>query len=710
MKLLSLHLIVFLISINCWAGSGRTFAYPETTALEYYETLHGVPVPDPYRWLEDLNSEETRNWIEAQNRVTFGYLQTIEERTAIRERLTALWNYERYGVPVKVGGRYFFARNDGLQNQSPIFVLEELEGKPRLLLDPNALSADGTVALTNWEISPDGQWMAYGTSSAGSDWQEWKVRAVATGHDRDDLIRWVKFSTVSWTADSSGFFYSRYDEPQAGGALADINYYQKLYHHRLGSAQSEDRLVYERKDQKEWGFRGEVSEDGRYLVIHASHGTDTRNRVFYKDLETDSPVVGLVTDFDASYSFLGNQETVFWFKTDLDAPKGRVIAIDIRSPQRAAWQEVLPEGRDTLEAVSLVNNRFIANYLRDAGSHVRIHDLKGKLVSELQLPGIGTARGFRGKAADRETFYSFTSFTAPTTIYHYDLENGNGSVFRTPRVGFRSEDYETRQVFYRSKDGTRVPMSISHRKGIELNGQNPLLLYGYGGFNIALTPSFSVTNLVWMEMGGVYAVPNLRGGGEYGKDWHQAGTRLQKQNVFDDFIAAAEWLIERGYTSRRKLAIYGRSNGGLLVGACMTQRPDLFAAAVPGVGVLDMLRFHRFTIGWAWVSDYGSPDDPEDFPALLRYSPYHNLRLGTEYPATLIVTADHDDRVVPSHSFKFAAALQRAQSGDAPALIRIETRAGHGAGKPTSKQIEEAADMLAFLSRELKMNQQSLSP
>jgi prolyl oligopeptidase len=704
MKPWLLHLVVFLVSVNCWAGSGRTFNYPETTALDYHETLHGVRVPDPYRWLEDLNSEQTRNWIEAQNRVTFGYLETIEERTAIRERLTELWNYQRFGVPLRVGGRYFLTRNDGLQNQSPIYVLDDLQGKPRLLLDPNALSEDGTVALTNWEVSPDGQWMAYGISSGGSDWQEWRVRSVTTARDRDDLIQWVKFSTVSWTADSQGFFYSRYDEPQAGGVLADVNYYQKLYLHRLGTPQSEDGLVYERKDQREWGFRGTVSEDGRYLVIHVTQGTDTRNRVFYKDLEKDSPVAELLTDFDASYTYLGNQGTRFWFHTDLEAPRGRVIGIDIEAPERASWRELLPETRDTLETVNVVNHQFIANYLRDAGSHVRIHDLEGELVRELQLPGIGSARGFRGKAADRETFYSFTSFTSPATIYRYDSETGKSSVFRAPRVGFQPEQYETRQVFYESKDGTQIPMFISHKKGIRLDGNNPVLLYGYGGFNIPITPSFSVMNLVWMEMGGVYAVPNLRGGGEYGREWHQAGTRLQKQNVFDDFIAAAEWLIDRGYTSSSKLAIYGRSNGGLLVGACMNQRPDLFAAAVPGVGVMDMLRFHKFTIGWAWVSDYGSPDDPKEFRALLKYSPYHNLRPGTEYPATLIVTADHDDRVVPSHSFKFAAALQRAHAGETPALIRIETRAGHGAGKPVSKQIEEAADIIAFLSRELRVN------
>jgi prolyl oligopeptidase len=705
MKLSLLHFIAFFLSVNCWAGSGRTPDYPETAALEHYETLHGVRVPDPYRWLEDLNSEETRKWIKAQNRVTFGYLEMIQERTSIRQRLTELWNYERYAVPLKVGGRYFFARNDGLQNQSPIYVLDELEGQPRLLLDPNSLSPDGTVALSNWEVSPDGQWMAYGISSAGSDWQQWRVRSVDTAQDREDLLQWVKFSTASWTADSQGFFYSRYDEPKPGLALADVNYYQKLYFHRLGDSQSDDRLVYERRDQKEWGFRGKVSEDGRHLVIHVTQGTDTRNRVFYKDLQADSPVIELLTAFDASYNFVGNQETLFWFQTDLEAPKGRVIGIDIRSPERAAWTEVLPGSRDTLETVTVVNNEFLANYLRDASSHVRIHDLKGKLIRELQLPGIGSARGFRGKAEDNETFYSFTSFTSPTTIYRYDSETGESVVFRTSTVAFQPEQYETTQVFYRSKDGTRIPMFISHKRGIELNGQNPVLLYGYGGFNIPLTPSFSVTNLVWMEMGGIYAVPNLRGGGEYGREWHQAGTRLQKQNVFDDFIAAAEWLIDRGYTSSSRLAIYGRSNGGLLVGASMNQRPDLFAAAVPGVGVLDMLRFHKFTIGWAWVSDYGSPEDPEDFQALLKYSPYHNVRPGTEYPATLIVTADHDDRVVPSHSFKFAAALQKAQAGQSPVIIRIETRAGHGAGKPTSKQIEESADILAFLVRELKVNQ-----
>ena len=673
-------------------------AYPVTAKTNVVETLHGVRVEDPYRWLEDDNAPETKAWVEAQNRVTFGFLERIPERPALRQRLTQLWNFERYGLPFREGGRYFFTRNDGLQNQSVLYVAEALEAPPRVLLDPNTLSPDGTVALSGLAVSRDGRRLAYGVAVAGSDWQEWRVREVDTGTDLPDVVRWVKFSVASWARDGSGFYYSRYDEPTEAQKLTRVNYYHKLYFHRLGTPQSEDVLVYHRPDQKEWGFQGHVTEDGRYLVITVTQGTDPKNRVFYKDLAApDAPVVELLNDFDASYNFVDNDGPVFWFHTDLDAPRGRVIAIDTRRPERAHWRELIPEAAETIQTVSTVHQQFFVNYLKDARTQVKVFDLAGRPVREVELPGLGTAGGFGGKRADTETFYSFTSFTTPTVIYRYDAATGASTVFRQPRVAFDPAQYETRQVFYTSRDGTRVPMFISHKKGLRLNGRNPTLLYGYGGFNISLTPAFSVANLVWMEMGGIYAQPNLRGGGEYGEAWHQAGTRLRKQNVFDDFIAAAEWLIAHRYTSRRHLAIAGGSNGGLLVGACLTQRPDLFAAALPAVGVLDMLRFHKFTIGWAWTSDYGSPDNPEEFRALLAYSPLHNLRPGVRYPATLITTADHDDRVVPAHSFKFAARLQECHAGGPPVLIRIETRAGHGAGKPTAKLIEEAADRLAFL-------------
>ena len=682
----------------------QSSAYPVTPKVDQADDYHGTKVADPYRWLEETDAPQTKAWVAAQNKVTFAYLEQIPARNQIKQRLTQLWNYERYGVPVKIGGRYFFTRNDGLQNQSVLYTTRSLATEPAVLLDPNLLSTDGTVALSGSEVSDDGKRLAYGLSTAGSDWQEWKVRDVETGKDLPDHLKWVKFSGASWTKDGQGFFYSRYDEPKETTRLRGLNYFHKLYYHRLGTAQSADELVYHRPDQKEWEFRGEVTEDGRYLIITVSHGTDTKNAVFYRDLQTPgAPVVELLREFDADYRFISNDGPLFWFRTDWEAPRGRVMAIDITKPARSHWKEVVPQSSDTLNHVTAVHDQFIANYLKDAHSQIRIFNLEGGFVREVELPGLGTAGGFGGLRKDQETFYSFSSFMTPTTIYRYDMVQGCSAVFRQPKVDFRPGDYETKQVFYRSKDGARIPMFITHKKGLKQNGRNPTFLFGYGGFNISMTPSFSVANLVWMEMGGVYALANLRGGGEYGEEWHQAGMKLKKQNVFDDFIAAAEWLIANNYTTSAKLAMGGGSNGGLLVGVCLTQRPDLFGAALPAVGVMDMLRFHRFTIGWAWTSDYGSAENPDEFKALYAYSPLHNLKPGTAYPPTLVTTADHDDRVVPGHSFKFAAALQAAQAGPAPALIRIETKAGHGAGKPTAKVIEETADKWAFLVRELKM-------
>lgn len=682
--------------------SDRSLTYPTSQKIDLVDEYYGTQVPDPYRWLEDPDTEETKAWVEAQNQVTFAYLNEIPGRDKIKQRLTQLWDYEKYSIPFKQGQRYFYFKNDGLQNQSVLYTLNSLDGEPRVLLDPNQLSEDGTVALSGIAISEDGNLMAYGLSSSGSDWQEWKVRDVETGEDLADLLKWIKFSGASWTHDNRGFFYSRYDEPNEETKFEDVNYFQKLYYHRLGTPQSEDVLIYHRPDQKEWGFSGGVSEDGRYLIISVWRGTDPKNLICYQDLTVPNrEVIELISEFEASYSFIDNEGTLFWFRTDLDAPKGRAIAIDINNPSRDNWQEVIPQTDEVLEGIGLLNDRFVADYLKDARTQIKIFDLNGNFVRELELPGIGSAGGFGGKRHDTETFYSFTSFTTPNTIYRYDMVSGESKVFRKPNVDFNPADYETKQIFYSSKDGTKVPMFITHKKGLQLDGNNPTYLYGYGGFSVSLTPWFSVTQLVWMELGGVLAIPNLRGGGEYGEDWHQAGTKLNKQNVFDDFIAAAEWLIANNYTSPKKLAISGGSNGGLLVGACMTQRPDLFAAALPAVGVMDMLRFHKFTIGWAWCSEYGSPENPEEFQVLYAYSPLHNLKSNTTYPATLITTADRDDRVVPAHSFKFTAALQAAHTGENPVLIRIETKAGHGAGKPTAKIIEEAADEWAFLVRVL---------
>ncbi|MFS8820702.1 prolyl oligopeptidase family serine peptidase [Synechococcus sp. W60.1] len=668
-------------------------SYPDPTVVDIY---HGQPVPDPYRWLEDLDSEQTRAWIEAQNHLTFNYLQQIPARQRIRERLTQLWNYEKYSQPFKEGGRYFYFKNDGLQNQSVLYTQESLEGQAWVLLDPNTFSEDGTVALSGIAISRDGRYLAYGLSRSGSDWQEWKVRDIETGEDLPDHLRWVKFSGASWTLDGQGFFYSRYDEPAPGSEYESVNYFQKLYYHRLGTPQSQDTLVYHRPDQKEWGFAGGVTEDGDYLIISVWRGTDPKNLIFYKDLrDPQSPVVELIREFEAEYSFVGNDGSRFWLLTDCQAPRRRLVAIDLEQPDQV--QEVIPEAEETLQGVSLINNQFVAFYLKDAHTQIKTFALDGSYLGEIPLPGLGSASGFGGKRYDTETFYTFTSFTTPPTIYRYDFTSGTSTLFRQPQVDFDPQAYEVQQVSYTSKDGTRIPMFLVHRRGLTRTGDHPTLLYGYGGFGISLTPSFSVGLVAWLEMGGVYAQPNLRGGGEYGEEWHQAGTKLNKQKVFDDFIAAAEWLIAHGYTNPAKLAISGGSNGGLLVGACLVQRPELFAAALPAVGVFDMLRFPKFTIGWAWISEYGSPENPEEFKALYAYSPLHNLKPGTAYPATLITTADHDDRVVPAHSFKFAAALQAAQGGSQPILIRIDTKAGHGAGKPTSKLIEEAADRWAFL-------------
>jgi len=686
----------------------QTLQYPAARKSDVVDDYHGTRVPDPYRWLEDPDSPESRAWIEAQNRLTAAYLAEIPARATIRQRLTQLWNYPKYGAPFRKAGRYFFLKNDGLQNQSVLYKQASLEATPETLLDPNILSEDGTVALSTLAVSDNGRLLAYGTAASGSDWEEFRVRDVGTARDLSDHLKWIKFSGASWTKDGAGFFYSRYAEP-TDKALTDVNRFQRLYYHRLGTDQAQDVLVYERPDQPDWGMNAEVTDDGRYAVLTVWLGTDRRNRVYYRDLKDPrhpritGEVVRLLDDFDASYAFVGNDGPVFYFLTDLDAPRKRVIAIDTRHPERGRWREVIPQGQDVLEGVQIIHDTFVANYMHDASSRLRLFALDGRMLKDLELPTLGSIGSISGERKDDEMFYAFTSFLYPTTIFRYDFKSGATSVFKAPTIDFDPSRYETKQVFYTSKDGTRVPMFITYKKGLTLDGSNPTYLYGYGGFNISLTPSFSVAMLVWLEMGGVYAVPNLRGGGEYGEEWHQGGMHEKKQNVFDDFIAAAEYLIAQRYTSPAKLAIAGGSNGGLLVGAAMTQRPELFGAALPAVGVMDMLRFHKFTIGWAWVTDYGSADSVAQFPYLYKYSPLHNIKAGTRYPATLITTADHDDRVVPGHSFKFTATLQAAQAGPQPVLIEIETKAGHGAGKPTSKVIEEQADRIAFLVRNLGM-------
>lgn len=688
-------------------ANAEPLTYPPTKRIDLVETLHGKQVADPYRWLEDdvRKSAEVKTWVEAQSKLTQDYLKAIPEREEIQKKLTALWNYEKVSAPSKVAGRYFFRKNDGLQNQAVLYMMDKLGGEPKVLLDPNQWTKDGTIALGGTAISPDGRYIAYSISEAGSDWQTIKLLDIDSGKQLGDEIKWVKFSSPSWTADSKGFFYSRYPEPAKDAQFQSLNKNQMVMYHRIGTPQTDDVLVYKRPDQPDWGFSAGVTDDGRYLVMTTWVGTDHRYRVTYKDLgEPYSMPVDLFDKFENDYTLIDNDGPVFYFRTDFEAPRGRVVAIDIRKPEKANWKEIIPQAAENLEGVSLVGNLLVANYLKDAKSQIKMYTPDGEFVREVALPGIGTAGGFAGRRADLETFYSFSSYAVPPTIFRYDMITGKSVPFRETKVAFDATKYETKQVFVTSKkDGTKVPMFITAKKGVELNGQNPTLLYAYGGFNISLTPAFSAGVVGWLEMGGVYCVANLRGGGEYGQDWHKAGTKSKKQNVFDDFISAAEYLIANKYTCTEKLAIKGGSNGGLLIGAVLAQRPDLFGACLPHVGVMDMLRFHKFTAGRFWVDDYGSPDSAEDFPALFAYSPYHNLKKGVKYPPTMVITADTDDRVVPGHSFKFAANLQYCHVGDAPVLARIETRAGHGAGKPTAKIIEELADEYAFLVKNLKM-------
>ena len=679
--------------------------YPTSNATEVVDEVHGVKIPDPYRWLEDVDSAATKDWVVAQNKVTFDFLAKLPKRDLIKQRLTELQNYPRYSLPSKQGGRYFYSFNTGLQNQSPVFVKDTLGAEGRAIIDPNKMSKDGTVALTTIAASDDGKWLGYGIAKAGSDWNEFRVRNLATGEDTTDVISWVKFSGFSWTKDSSGFFYSRYPEPRREGnqVFSDLAN-QKIYFHKLGTPQSADVLVYERPDQPKWGLGGVVTEDGRYLIIPVSEGTDPRNRLYYLDLQdpqkpvVKGEVVRLIDVLEADYTFIGNRGSVLYVQTDLGAPRRKIIAIDLAAPDRANWKTIVPESKDVISSSTIVGGKLVVNYMQDAKSVLSLFALDGAALGNVALPGIGTVAAVSGREDEPEMFFNFTSFTYPTTNFRADLSTGKVELFQAPKVAFDPAIYETKQVFYTSKDGTRVPMFITHKKGIKLDGSHPTLLYAYGGFNISMQPAFSASNLTWLELGGIYAVANLRGGGEYGREWHEAGTKLKKQNVFDDFIAAGDYLVAQKYTSHDKLVISGGSNGGLLIGAVVNQRPDLAQVAFPAVGVMDMTRFQKFTIGWAWASDYGSVDDNAEMAAYLKgYSPVHNVKPGVRYPAVMVTTGDHDDRVHPGHSFKYAAALQAANpQNPLPLLIRIETNAGHGAGKPISKIIDETADKFAF--------------
>ncbi|MBA2685737.1 MAG: S9 family peptidase [Gemmatimonadaceae bacterium] len=690
-----------------------TLHYPIARKSDQSDDYFGKSVADPYRWLEDTDSPETKQWIEAENALTFQYLNAIPERASIKDQLTRVWNYPKYAVPIKRGKQYFITENSGLQNQSVIYVQRGLKGERKLVLDPNTLSTDGTVALGPWDVTENGKYLAYAVAAAGSDWEEIRVRDLEKGSDLSDTLKWVKFSGIAWTKDHKGFFYSRFDEPKGGNAMLAKNTGQKLYYHRVGEPQAKDQLILARPDHPQWGINATVSDDGEYLIIYISDGTNPNNRIFFIDMlnpgkpKIDNPLVTLIDDEESQNRVIDNAGDVFFLQTSQDAPLGRVVAVDINKPARKYWRALIPEGSDKMQDVELIGGHFVVNVLKDAHSVLQLYALRGNLVATIKLPGIGTIAAMSGKPNEWEMFYSYVSYLQPASIYRYDIEKRVQTPFLVSKVPVDSTSYETRQLFAKGKDGAKIPIFVTGKKGMTLDGSHPTILYAYGGFDINVTPAFSPAMLQWISMGGVYAVAVIRGGGEYGRSWHESGMLAKKQNVFDDFIASAEYLIAEKYTSSKKLAIRGGSNGGLLVGAVETQRPDLAAVALPAVGVMDMLRYQKFTIGGAWAPEYGTSDDSTQFKTLFAYSPLHNIKPGTSYPATLVETADHDDRVVPGHSFKYAATLQAAQSGPSPVLIRIDTKAGHGGGKPTSKQIDAATDELAFVAKNLGM---SLTP
>jgi len=688
---------------NMNAETSTAYEYPDVTKEDATDEYFGVQVADPYRWLEDDNSVDTKAWVKKQNDLTFSYLDDIPYRDAIAERLTKVWNYERYSTPFKENGKYYFFKNDGLQNHAVMYVQDNLDAEPSVVLDPNKFSDDGTTSLGGQSFSKDGRYLAYSISEGGSDWRTVKVKDLETGKVLSDELKWIKFSGMSWKDD--GFFYSRYNEPEKGGELSAKNDFHQVYYHKIGTAQSEDELVFIDRDNPQRNFYVSTTEDERFLAMSSSEST-SGNALFFRDLSKgDLDFTPIIESFDHDFWVVDNSGDKLIVMTNYKAPNMRVVLIDTRRPSEGNWRELISESEQKLQSLDLIGGKILARYIKDAYSQVKIFSENGSYESDLELPGIGTVGGFSGKREDKTAFYAFTSFTQPSTKYKYDITSGKSEVFKASNLDFKSQDYVTKQVFYKSYDGTEIPMFITHKKGVVLDGNNPTLLYGYGGFDISILPSFSTSNIILYENGGVYAVANIRGGGEYGKKWHEAGTKLEKQNVFNDFISAAEYLIDEGYTSPDKLAIEGRSNGGLLVGACMTQRPDLFKVALPAVGVMDMLRYHKFTIGKFWAGDYGTSEESEEqFRNLLSYSPVHNIKPGTAYPATLVTTADHDDRVVPAHSFKFASALQEGHEGDNPVLIRVDVDAGHGAGKSTEKTIEERADILSFMFHNFGMD------
>lgn len=701
MKKLPIYLILIGMIITSCTQKNERLNYPVTAKNDVVDNYFGTEVADPYRWLEDDNSAETKAWVEAENAVTFGYLESIPFRAGIKARLTQIWDYPKYGLPNKRGDFWYYSKNDGLQQQSVIYQLDDLEGEPRVFLDPNTFSKDGTIALSGLTFSKDGKFASYSISSGGSDWNEIFVIDVEKGEKMEDHLKWIKFSGMSWLGD--GFFYGRFDEPVEGDELTAVNKNNKVYFHKVGTSQADDELIYEDSANPLNMWSINTTEDESIVVLSGSTPNTRGNSLFYKKTnDIKATFIPIEESYDFQTYVVDNVGSKLFVMTNKEAPKNKLYAFDT-DDKTQNQKVILAEADDVLSDINIRGGKIIANFMHNAASQAFVYDLDGNLIHEVEFPGLGSAGGFTGEKNSNISFYSFTSFTAPNVSYKYDIETNKSEVYKKAEIDFDFDQYETKQIFYASKDGTQIPMFITSKKGIELNGNNPTLLYGYGGFNISLMPSFSVANLVFLENGGVYAMPNLRGGGEFGEEWHLGGTLLNKQNVFDDFIAAAEYLIETGYTSSEKLAIRGGSNGGLLVGACMTQRPELFKVALPAVGVMDMLRYHKFTIGYYWATDYGTSEDSIHFANLLKYSPLHNIHAGTKYPATLITTADHDDRVVPAHSFKFAAELQAKQAGDAPVLIRIETKAGHGAGKSTEKIIDEYTDMWAFVFTNLNM-------
>lgn len=689
------------IMVMSCASQQNKLVYPETAKVDTVDVYFDTQVPDPYRWLENDTSAATAAWVAAENKVTNDYLSQIPFREKLLKRLTELANYEKIGTPFKKHGKYYFYKNDGLQNQSVLYVQDTLNGEPRVFLDPNKLSTDGTVALTGLSFSKDGKYAAYTISRSGSDWSEVYVMDVATGQLLPDHIEWAKFSGASWQGD--GFYYSAYDAPKKGKEFSNVNENHKVYYHKLGEPQSADKLIYQNPAFPKRFYSAGTSEDERMLFFYEA-GAGRGNNLFLQNLtKAGSKIEQLTTDFEYSYYPIEVIGDKMYLYTNYGAPKGRVMVADVNKPLLADWKELVPEAEAVLSDTKVIGNKLFLTYDKDASNHAYVYDLDGKMIQEIKLPSLGSV-GFSGDKDDKECFFGFTSFTTPGATYKYDMDKNSYELYRAPNVKFNADDFVTEQVFFASKDGTKVPMFLTYKKDLKKDGNNPVFLYGYGGFNISLNPGFSTARIPFLENGGIYAQVNLRGGGEYGEEWHVAGTKMQKQNVFDDFIAAAEYLIKDKYTNKDKIAIVGGSNGGLLVGACMTQRPDLFKVAIPQVGVMDMLRYHKFTIGWNWASDYGtSADSKEMFEYLKAYSPLHNLKPGTKYPATMVTTADHDDRVVPAHSFKFAATLQECNDGTNPTLIRIDSKAGHGAGKPMAKVLEEQADIYGFIMYNLDM-------